>query len=203
MGKIKVETVSSLMKVSYGNGFYCEYVKSKDAISNIRFKKNKKDYLTYLTDEQLEKLKDSIWQKHIEVLGDPLKFSDEKWIHEFNQFDKLYCVGGGIDGMLRESDGTPISTPWLIDSTHFKVYEKLETKKENVEKYLKNLKIKYIKESEIVEIPYYNQSDEADDHFTLELVVKFSQKEYIQLLGNSTWVSCDVKQRMVEFIKKK
>ena len=200
---IKIETVSSLMKVSYGNRFYCEYIKSKDSVSNIRFKKNKKDYLTYLPDEKLETLKNSIWQKHGEVLSDYLQFADEKWIHEFNQFDKLYCVGGSIDGMLRKSDGTPISTPWLIDSTHFKIYEKLETKKENVEKYLKNLKNKYIKESKIVEIPYYNRSDEADGHFTLELVVKFSQKEYIQLLGKSTWVSSDEKQKMVEFIKKK
>lgn len=200
---IKVETVSSLMKVSYGNRFYCEYIKSKDSVSNIRFRKNKKDYLTYLPDEKLETLKNSIWQKHGEVLSDYLQFADEKWIHEFNQFDSLYCVGVDIDGMLRKSDGTPISTPSLIDSTHFKIYEKLETKKENVEKYLKNLKNKYIKESKIVEIPYYNRSDEADGHFTLELVVKFSQEEYIQLLGKSTWVSSDVKQKMVEFIKKK
>ena len=60
----------------------------------------------------------------------------------------------------------------------------------------------YIISSDIVYIPYYNQSEDCEDHYTLNLTVKVPDDIYLKILGKDKYFNDTHKKDTVEFLKK-
>lgn len=182
--------------IDYENGIKCEYTTINSKLTSYKFY-NDKFNLSYVPDENLDKLFKIHWSEHYKFIG-KLKITE---IKKFTKFDNLFYVGGGNDGMLRRKDGYFLSTPICLDEIFSACWLHIETKKEKCEKIIANLKSHYILESKIVEIPYYNQSDNKKHHWTIILKIKLSDEEYNKFLGNSIYLDDIIKRNIFNFLK--
>ncbi len=197
---IKSKVVLSTIDIDYENGYHCEYTIKNSKLIFGRFYSDRYKYLYFVDDETLDKLKNTHWSNHHKIYKEPKV--TKKWLENFNEFNKLVYIGGGIDGMLAHSNGTFISTPILLDDIFFQCFEHVETTKQECEKIIKSMKSKYIISSNIVGIPSYNQSSGVSDHYTLYLTVKVPDNIYLKILGNNTHLNNVHKKEIVKFLKK-
>ena len=67
-----------------------------------------------------------------------------------------------------------------------------------------NLDQKYldILDKKIVEIPYYNQNEDREDHFTLEILVKIPESEYLEIMGNKEFMDDECRKKVFAFLRK-
>lgn len=191
--------------IDFENGISCSYVITNGILTSYNFYNDQFKRLIYVTDETLEKLVTIHWQKHYDSIDRNI-IKSEIELETFTMFNNLYYVGGSMDGMLFKYDGTPISTPFYLDCVYFQCYEGLETTKENCQLVLDSFNKDLVLESEIVEIPSYNQSDDDDDyeydgHFTLSLLVKLPDDVYIDILGKSKHWSTDENKKTIDILK--
>ena len=149
-------------------------------------------------DGTLEKLKNTHWAKHYDLL--PKHKPTKKSLEAFKDFDKLYYIGGGQDGMTAYANGTFISTPVLLDDSFFQIYENIETTEKECQKILDSLNDKFIIKKDIVYIPHYNQSEEATDHYTITLMVKIPDDEYLKIMGGSKHLFQDERKKIFKFL---
>jgi hypothetical protein len=150
-------------------------------------------------DDTLMKLKNTHWSKHYDLFTK--QKVTKKFLETFKDFNKLYYIGGGRDGMTAHSNGVFISTPVLMDDTFFQIYERIETTKEECQKILDSLNDKFIIKKDIVDIPYYNQNEEATDHYTISLMVKIPDDEYLKIMGTEKFLHDEHKKGIFEFLK--
>jgi len=199
---IKLQSVTKV--IDYRNGFKCEYVLENENLrtgktKQYRFYNKLYQRLEVVDDETLELLKNSHWSTHHEHIKEINRTEEE--LFQFNEFDKLYYIGGGIDGMLAKSDGTFIATAILLDDIFFHCYIHLETTQKECEDFLNNLKKEHIIKSDIVYIPYYNQNENCNNHYTLSLLVMIPDEIYTEIIGDKKYLDDICKLKIVEYLK--
>ena len=182
--------------IDYENEIIC-YVKMRNTSIRYEFEKNKKR-LQYVSD--IQPLINSHWSDHHRCFK--LKKFTLNELKNFKEFDKLFYVGGILDGMLLDHNLKPLSSVIILDNLFFSIWEKIETSKEECEKILKSLNKKYILKSRIDEIPYYNQNDYSNDHYTLYMEVLLSQNAFVKCFGDAKHLSDIEKKKIFEFLKK-
>lgn len=193
-----IEKDSKIIKtfeVDYENGIKCEYTTTNGKLTKYSFSKDKTS-LTYV--ENIDELRDIHWSKHYKNIKGKLTITK---IKKFQDFDKLFYVGGGYDGKLMDKDGNHISTPLILDDIFFSCWMHLETKKEKCQKLLDSLKKEYIVKSEVVEIPGYNWRDDKKHHYTLNLTVKLTDELYNNFMKGRDHLDDTVKVEIVNFLK--
>ena len=198
--KIK-ETGVQIIKnfeVDYENGIICKYTTINNKLSKYEFLNSTKN-LTYV--ENIEDLKNAHWYKHWEMLKNQ-KITITT-IKKFEDFDKLFYVGGGQDGNLKDKDGNFISSPIYLDYIFSHCWLHIETKKEKCQKILDSLNNEYIIESKIEEIPYYNQNDDKKHHYTISLMVKLPDDIYNKFLSGKKYLDDMTKAEIFNFLKNK
>jgi len=193
INKINTETYT----IDYENGIYCDVRLDNDSLTRYRFY-NDNFKLTYLTDEQFEHVSNTFWN-NLNLGKDNLTLND---LENFKEFDKLYYVGGGSDGMFRKQDGTSLTTPILLYQVFCAIYLDIETSKKECEDILKTLDEKYILSSVVEYIPEYNHNDEKDDHYTIRLMIKLNQEEYEKIMDGGKYLDDQNKIKAFNLIKK-
>lgn len=197
-----VEKSSKIVKtfeVDYENGIKCEYTTTNGKLTKFNFS-NEKSNLYYV--ENIEELKNTHWSNHHKLMN-KVKMTISK-IKKID-FDKLFYVGGVIDGMLIDRNGMFISTPIILDEIFSQCYLHIEKKKEKCQAILDSLNKEYIINSKVVEIPYYNKSEDKKHHYTIYLTVKLPDDLYNKFLKNSNANYMDdmVKVDIFNFLKEK
>ena len=100
----KSQKVIKTFEVDYENGIKCEFTTTNSKLTNYKFSKGLVN-LTYV--ENIDDLRNSHWSQHNDFLKTKLNITQ---IKKFEDFDKLFYVGGHIDGMLKDKDGNFISS---------------------------------------------------------------------------------------------
>ena len=199
--KVKSSVTAITSEIVYENGFHCEYTLMNGKVSNFRFYNKLYSNLTLVDDGALEKLKNAHWSKHYELIAIPKM--TQKLLESFEDFNKLYYIGGGNDGMTAYANGVFISTPIMLDDTFFHCWEHIETTQEECQKILDTLNYKFIIEKKIVYIPYYNQDEDVSDHYTISLMVKLPDEDYLKIMGSTKYLTDTHKKEIFKLLKLK
>ena len=139
----------------------------------------------------------TFWNEHYKLLETEKKFTT---LDELKTIDtnKLYYIGGGKDGMLRDNKGLPISTLIKCDDIFCKCYLEI-TNLPYSKTYKKTLeKSDYISNVEIVSIPYYNAED-GETH-TIKFDILLPDDIYKKYLFNEKYLSEQIKKQIVQDI---
>jgi hypothetical protein len=206
----KVETIS--YTIDYENGVKCQVELKNGKLDQYRFIPNfqttsgKYTFLYYCPDK--EGLMKTHWSEHYKLLYDgkklkyPLTLED---LHGFKEFDNLFYIGGGNDGMLRDYMGNNITSLIRVDYTHNKIYSKIKDKKTSDIFKNKADKNPYVLECKVVEIPWYNSGDYGDEDYSthsVEYSILLPQKLFDKFMGESKYVDEQVKKKITEYILK-
>lgn len=193
----KSQKIIKTFEVDYENGIKCEYTTTNGKLTKYNFFSNK-FALTYV--ESIDELKNIHWSQHYKIIEKQKKLTIAK-IKSFNSFEKLFYVGGHTDGMLKDINGSFISTPITMDYIFFQCWLHIEKKKEKCQEILDSLNKEYIISSNIEEIPYYNQSENKKHHYTLNLTVKLPDDLYNNFMATDDYLSDMVKVNIFNFLK--
>lgn len=191
----KDSKVIKTFEVDYENGIKCEYTTTNGKLTKYSFSSDKTS-LTYV--ENIDELRDIHWSKHYENIKGKLTITK---IKKFQDFDKLFYVGGSYDGMLKNKDGNFISTPIILDEIFFQCWMHIETKEKKCQKILDSLKKEYIVNSRIEQIPGYNWDDDKRHHYTLKLTVKLTDELYNQFMKGKQHLDDMTKVDIFNFLK--
>ena len=192
----KSQKVIKTFEVDYENGIKCEFNTTNSKLTNYKFSKGLVN-LTYV--ENIDDLKNSHWSQHYKVVKTQ-NLTITK-IKKFENFDKLFYVGGGMDGMLKDKDGNFLSSLIILDQIFSACWLHIETKKEKCQKIIDSLNKEYVIESNVVEIPYYNHNDDKKHHHTLHLVVKLTDELYRNFIGDKKHLDDTIKVEIFNFLK--
>ena len=193
----KSQKIIKTFEVDYENGVKCEYTTTNGKLTNYKFF-NSNFELTYV--ESIDELKNNHWSQHHKFIAKQKNLTIAK-IKSFNSFDKLFYVGGHIDGMLKDRNNNFVSTPIILDSIFSQCFLHIENKKEKCQKILDSLNKEYITSSKIEEIPYYNQNEDRKDHYTLNLTVKLPDDLYNNFMKGYNYMDDMVKVNIFNFLK--
>jgi hypothetical protein len=187
--------------VNYENGIKCNCVTTNDKLTQFSFM-NSKENLTYV--KNIEELKNSHWSDHHKILlsqNSNSIFYTVDDILNFKDFDNLFYVGSSFDGMLKDRNDVFISTHIRLDSVFSQIYLKIETKKEKCQKIIDSLNKKYVTDYGIVEIPYYNCSENKKHHYTINLTLMLPDDLYNEFMKGKKSLDDNIKVKIFDFIK--
>lgn len=187
--------VIKIFEIDYENGIKCEYTTTNGKMTKYSFYKDD-IYLTYV--ENIDELKDIHWSQHYQNIKGKLTIAE---IKKFQDFNKLFYVGGGRDGKLMDKEGNHISTPIILDEIFFSCWMSLETKKKKCQKILDSMKKEYIIKSDVVKIPGYNWNDDKKHHYTLNLTVKLTDELFNNFMKGRDYLDDMIKVNIVNFLK--
>lgn len=192
------KTVVIDFQMNFEDGIVCYYTTSNGELTNYYFKNHNKTRLSFVSFENVDKIKTQHWSTHHELVG---ILGSREEIENYYTQGELYYLGCGSDGMVKDKHDTFLSSIVNFDMSFLQSRFKIETTEEECETILSGLKSEYITESNIAEIPYYNCGN-VPDHFSISLKVLLPDDVYRKLLGNKKHVDDDVKIRIFEFLKK-
>jgi hypothetical protein len=200
------ETTSIVVNgtIDYKNGVFCEYRKKDKKLVSYNFYNKKRKVLEFIKDEVIEEMKFLSWEKWHEC-QEKSGFSFQDLL-DFNEFEKLYYVGYGIDGMLAKQDGRFVSTVVYLDYIYMKIYEEIQGSKQDCQKIIDELikkdTSKFIVNSRVVKIPHYNLDvgDGSNGDHSIEIEVKLTDEIFNDLLKKEDYVSENVKKRIFSFL---
>jgi hypothetical protein len=188
-------------KIAYDDEYKCILDFENDCLMNYGFYKGNMR-LNYLNDGELIEIRNTHWSDHYKILEKKESFTVEQLL-DFNDFDKLYYVGGSTDGLVKNiKTGKYISTPIILDEIFFQVHLKLESSKAECIKILSYIDDSFLVSSKVVQIPYYNANKQSPNNHTLNLIIKIDDENYNRLLGNNKNVNDYVKIEIIKFISK-
>ena len=141
----------------------------------------------------LKSLRNNLWPEHN-------KFTKNDWVEEeifnFSDFDNLFFVSS-YNGLVYDNQGGLISVLTRIDDITCANSYDIETKKEECKSILFNLKSNFdIRNEEVVVIPYYNQDEDKEHHFTIEFSILLSQEDYLKVYEGQSYSSFDMKRNL-------
>lgn len=173
----KIKNVETFT-IDYENGVTCEVEKLNGFGNRHRRLKdytfrNKGGRLIYV--KNLDKIAKVHWSNPGTILRESIiKIKKITELYEFSDFDNLIYYGGGMDGMIRDYEGNPISSVQIIDS--YSTYRGL---KGNLS--LDN-KPDFVIGYNLEDIQVYDEEEE-DDIYTKSpsLKILLSQEDYIQM----------------------
>ena len=186
--------------IDYGNKVFCHYTLVDDKVVYYHFSQNKVK-LTYVTKKQLKELQNTTFDEHYKIITESSKKITDGVLKTFNDFDNLICVGGSSDGMLKDRFGQVLALPIRIDTIFSSCYLNLETSKKECQNVLDSLNPLCFKDAQIVEIPWYNQNEDLDEHYTINLTIIPTQEQYETALGNKTYLDDYCKVKLFNLIK--
>lgn len=197
--EVKIQKV-----IDYENGFFCNFGTNNSIIEYVNFYNEKFKRLKYIDDDILNELKNNPGYEHrsiLELNRDKLwkNYISEEYLINFNEFDKLFYVE---EHMLAYPDGKFINIPIFLSEIFFHAYENIETSEKECESILNSIKSEFILDKKIVEIPYYNQNEDCEDHFTLEMLVKIPESEYLEIIGNEEFMDDGCRKKVFAFLRK-
>jgi len=191
-------------EIDYKNGIFCDYVITNKKLTSFQFRNKKYSRLFYLKDEVLESMRNVHWLEHKKKLQDNKVKLSHNDLLSFCEFDKLYYIGAGIDGMLAKHNGDFISTPILFDQSYMKIFQKIQSDEQNCQKIVDSLmskkNAKYIEQICVVSIPYWDIDSSSDGKFTIRMSVKLPDEIYRKLIGKYTYVNDVVKKNVFSFL---
>lgn len=167
----KIKTVETFT-IDYENGVTCEVEKVNGRLKDYTFR-NKGGRLIYV--KNLDKIVKVHWSECSPILRESMiKIKKITELYEFSDFDNLIYYGGGMDGMIRDHEGNPISSVQIIDS-----YSTYRALKGNLS--LDN-KPDFVIGYNLEDIQVYDEEEE-DDIYTKSpsLEILLSQEDYIQM----------------------
>jgi hypothetical protein len=196
----KSQKIIKTFEIDYENEIKCEFTTTNGKLTNYNFSKGSVN-LTYV--ESIDELVNLHWSEHYKVIAKQKKLTITQ-IKKFDDFDKLFYVGGHIDGMTADKDGNFISTPIILDQVFSACFLRIETKKEKCQKIIDSLNKEFVIDYKIVEIPGYNWSESKKHHYTLHLIVKLTDELYNKFLNNEKkYLDDTIKVNIFEFLKNK
>lgn len=193
----KSQKIIKAFEIDYENGMKCEFSTNNGKLMDYKFS-NGLFNLTYV--ESVAELSNIHWSDHQKIIKSQKKLTITQ-IKNFEDFDKLFYVGGHMDGMTKNKDGVFISTPIILDYIFFQCYMSIEKKKEKCQEIIDSLNKDYIIESNIIEIPYYNQNDDKKHHFTLHLTVKLPDDVYNKFMNGKEHLDDQIKIEIFNSLK--
>lgn len=185
--------------INYQNGVCCYVEFINDTLIDYKFIKN--DKIFYYIDD-LTPYTNSHWSDHSRHLNDKSQriFTFDE-LKKFTEFDKLYYIGCGSDGMVLDINLIPQTSVVLLDSIFFANWLHIETSEKECEKILKTLNDKYILESSIYYIHSYNQNEDCDEHYTLNMSILLPQNIYEKCIDKCKYGYDLNKIKMFEYLK--
>lgn len=168
-------------KIDYENGVSANFIITSKEGEVISF-----TYAFFITDtknklsevDNLEILQNLPFSEH-HTFKNQNKLTTLEELIEFNQFDKLYYIGGSIDGMIRDRFYNPITSLVYFDSffcsqQNISINQVIKTLDE------KNI----IYKKEIV----YSYDDEFEDKDSVSFHYLFSQEIYNKIMKDKTYI---------------
>jgi hypothetical protein len=183
-------------KIDYENGVFCNVELKNGKLDHYQFNSDGRN-LYYISD--IEKYKESHWWDHLNLLKSEVKLTLEE-LYEFGDFSKLFYIGGGSDGMVRDWRGEAISILLKFDDTFNKIHGGINTLPKAEEFKRKAEEIPWIGDIKIVEIPYYNRDDDKGDTHSIEFTALLPQDLYLELLGDKKYLDDWSKRGVYKFI---
>jgi hypothetical protein len=183
--------------IDYKNGVYCDVIKEDGDITWERlycYIGKKREYLEFIKDISI--FQNSHWSNHYEML--------EENHFDGESFDDLYIVGGGHGGTLRDRFGKILTSLQYIDDVIFNIHTDIKTK-EGCEVFVEKIKdISWVKDIEIVEVPYYNCLDENIPEWAVKFSIlppQYMIDEYVLLTKANFWDSA-MKESFLDYLIK-
>lgn len=139
--------------IDYENDIICKVILKNQKISGYDFyTKKTKMSLTFVDD--IELVKKTHWSEHYKVIN-YVKFNFTE-LKKFTNFDKLYYIGGGTDGIVKDREGNYISTLIHLQDSLFDIFCHVKNPNDIADLKNKLAKSDNIFDVQDVEIPYYN-----------------------------------------------
>lgn len=186
--------------VTYDNGVWCEYEKTNYKLTKVQFFSPTEKRLYYLDNLAKEKLSNTHWNEHYLIIKEHQIKITEKEILNFKNFEQLFYIGGGYDGMVRDYLDKTITSIIHLDETFWQIYEEIETSHKECEKIINSFNKEFIKWWQIQEIPWYNQNEDCEEHYTISIKCLIPQDVYEKILGKGNMFD-EQKKKVVKFLK--
>ena len=151
--------------INYENGVICKAKVINNKLITYNFTSGK---IKLLPIKNIEEVLDNHWSKHYDI-AQISKFETIEDLKNFNDFDNLYYLGGGSDGMVRDRNGKAVSSVLIFGDTFCSIWANIGTPKKVDEVYDIINNHKWIKKIDKVEIPYYNQGKNKTHSLRIEI----------------------------------
>jgi hypothetical protein len=172
---IKIEKTYT---IEYENGIKCAVVEINDILTYYTFLKENKRY-RILNDSDIEFIKNNHWSKHHEI--ESITITKEELLN-FKNFQSLYYIGAGIDGLTHDINGNYVESIIFLSDIDSQIYLDIETSEKHCKNILNNANKEFIVNSNIKYIPYYNQEENKDEHYTISLSAKLPNDLYTKYI---------------------
>jgi hypothetical protein len=201
MKKEVKKTLREDVTITHDNGIVVNYITENGILTSYWFLNNGGSSLKYVSSDCLELLKSNHWSDHYDILDKYHVSLSIEELEGFSDYGSLFYIGGHSDGILRDWEDNVLSSIIRLDYIFSKCWLKIETSELKCREILDSLNGDFILNSEIVEIPYYNQDEDVDEHFTISLDVKLSSDVLCGIMGNRSYIDDMVKLDIFNFIK--
>jgi hypothetical protein len=176
-----VTTKTETFNLVYETGIICKVTIVNDTdltynfvSTSIEFGKQTLSYVEDITEYQNTK-----WSNHYALLNKEPKITT---VEELENIDvnRLFYIGGGKDGMIRDRYMKPVTSLLTLDDIFMEIWAKVRTLKKSKKTVAKAETLDWVKSTKIVPIPYYNRND-CNDTDTCIIEVLLPQEMYEQL----------------------
>ena len=191
----KKTVITGTYTISYGNKVTCNVVIKDGNISSFQFMFNHKRYY-FIKD--IEEVKNTHWSNHYTFMRESEGMFTEETLKKFKDFDKLYYLGAGTDGMVYDINNKPISCLRTIDYITSSIYGKIKTLEQS-EKFKKKAdKVSWVKDCQVVEIPYYNRNEGESHSVRFDFILP--QNKYEKVMEGAEYFSDQQNAKVMKLI---
>lgn len=176
--------------IDYENGYQCNYTLQNGELSSYEFIYNDKR-VKYVKD--ISEYQNTHWSDWKRVENN----LTQQELESFSEFDSLYHI---TESMIYRRD-VPLSTIIIIGETFSHIYLNLETTQSECQTYLDSLPDKFFRNKEIVYIPYYNQNESKDFHYTVRFEIYNIPQEIYQESIVKDYVCDYTKKAIIEKLR--
>lgn len=194
---MKIELIETIVterfRIDYENGVLCDYSLKNGELEHSTFIGNKRRLVIV---EDIKKIRDSHWSNHHEFISKTTDLTIEE-LSNFKDFDKLYYVGCGGDGMVYDIKGEAISTILRYDDIFNCVYMGFTTEKtcREIKSYLE--KSEYVSKIKLEDASF---DDDVEDPEGISFEVSLPDDLYREFLGEEKYLGDSLKKKTLLYI---
>lgn len=163
--KTKKVNVIEDYTINYENGVICNAQVINDKLIDYNFKS--KYRLEPI--ENIDEVVKYHWSEHHEI-AKCTTFETIEDLKNFKDFDKLFYIGGGSDGMIKDRNGKFLSSLLIFDDIFCSIYAKIGKPKKVDKVYDIILNHEWVKKIDKVKIPYYNAEKNKTHSLVIEIL---------------------------------